>query len=336
MPSDENFGGFNDGSSSKTVAKQPKANADGLNGVGMKYALYTSTVKKDAVVSKARSITGGKVERDLESTSDGSGVFVSIRDGVTKGHIVNVRVNNSSSAAMAAVGSCCSCCSCCSGSASGFSGGGSGFGIETFSTKDIDFIRMDGNSAFESVGEDDRGCCGNCMFDCCPCMYWSFQTHCAACCKCCALKGKRVADDTSHMIKVHLRFKEGSTPVVVPIDFNEVNDYPKSDKEKCCEPWQIRKTTTTKEKLDDGTKVYTTNWTEDEHSPTCFCCSFCWDCEHNTCGVPLETKAFENKKKFFMDDMFKEHCEIKRDGKTVETETLVNILMHLMTEDRDK
>jgi len=304
---DENFGGFDESSSkstakSATVSKQPKAipkNANGLNGTGVKFAL--SLVTKDLSTTRVKSQLTGESAGSSDSSSEGLKIVV--RDGIAKGHIVEIRTADSSGGGLGSMS-----CFKCGGDSSG-GGNDKGFKTWTFSTQDIDYIRMTGNDSTVFAGLS-GGCCASL----CPCLCPSEAAS---------------ASHQDRGIDIHLKYKDGSNQVVVPVRWEDEGAMA-SDQENCCEAWSHRDSNIKKEYLDDLTKVTTSKWSEEPSPPTCPCCSMYYQCEV-ACGCKKVTKSsFIKTKKYLMDADFKEHCETKNE----EVISLARVLMHLMLQDR--
>lgn len=306
----------------------------GLNGQGIKFGFYRSTVKgAQATVQKGLSLTGD--ESGAATIAGGKSILATIRstDGIgsTKGgHVVEVRhADNGDLGATASLSCWDGCCGRGDTRASGYRKGSE---THKFSTAEIAYVKLNAVDEFDLIGSDDLGCCGNFCRKCFPSIYYCSQKWCGALCGCCS-PGGAIFDGTEKvLLRIGLQHADKEE---IRIEYDKTNftaDEDDSDHPRCCwccdakpcKPWKVRKTAVSKRMLADGTELRTSTWTEEEAPPTC-CCFLClYDFDHNCCGVPRVTESFVTKEKYLMDAALKETYEVANN----DMEGFASILSH--------
>ena len=307
----------------------------GLNGQGIKFGFYRSTVKgAQATVQKGLSLTGDK--SGAATGEGGESILAIIRstDGIgsTKkgGHVVEVRhADNGNHGATLSV-SCCD--GCCGGGDALSSGYQKGSETHKFSTAEIAYVKLNAVDEFDLIGSDDLGCCGNFCRKCFPSIYYCSQKWCGKLCGCCSPDGAFSDGTEKVLLRIGLQHADKEE---IRIEYDKTNftaDIDDSDHPRCwccdgkpCKPWKVRKTAVSKRMLADGTELRTSTWTEEEAPPTCCCFLCCYECDHNCCGVPRVTESFVTKEKYLMDAALKETYEVANN----DMEGFASILSHL-------
>lgn len=289
---------------SSLVAMQPtlRRNAGrgqglrGPHGGGVVYGVESSSELQTSGTSKNRKGLAG-AQKD-----NNRGYRVIVRNGMSGGHIVEVRTEAQVNTALEALfkGGCCAPKNKQNNVAVGSTH--DGYSTWTFSTKDIDWVQLNETvkqGAFAGVSNN-PGCC---------------------CCCCCMVEDKDAGAhvSTDKTLDVHLRFGQ-----VIKISWDDVQSARPSEKPQCCAPSTQRSFDTSEQTVDDGTTVTTIHSSEKTSPPTCPCIQCCF-------GFMRFEQSHKITHKYVMDDSYKDKCESEGEHLS----SLANILMHLMVEDRD-